>query len=232
MNIALILGAGNGTRMGNVSTPKQYLNINGKPLIVHTIEAFQAHDKIDLIVIVTGKKYIDNVTEYVNVFNLNKVKYIVEGGSTRQESSFNGLKKIKEFATDNDLVLIHDAARPMINSRIISDNIEVANKYSAAITVIPSTDTIVISKDHQIMDEVPLRENLYKAQTPQSFQFKLIYEAHDWALKNNIIDASDDCQLVKRKGFNVHLVNGETSNIKITTFDDLLIVKALLEIKK
>lgn len=232
MNIAMILGAGSGTRMGNVSTPKQFLNVYNKPLIVHTIESFEVHDDIDMIVVVTNKEYIDQVKMYVKQFDLSKVKYVVEGGDSRQKSVFHGLEKIKEFAKDDDLIIIHDAARPLISKRIISDNIKFGHEYKAVDTVIPSADTIIVSLDNKIINDVPLRKNLYLGQTPQSFEFKLIYETHLWAKENNILDASDDCQLVMKNGLDVHLVNGDKMNFKITTFDDLMMLKSMLRMGK
>lgn len=232
MNIAMILGAGSGTRMGNVSTPKQFLSIYNKPLIVHTIEAFEVHDDIDVIVVVTNKEYIEQVHQYVKQFELSKVKYIVEGGSARQISVFKGLEDIKKFASKDDQIIIHDAARPLINARIITDNIEACKKYKAVDTVIPSADTIIVSTDHEVISDVPVRKNLFLGQTPQSFEFDLIYQAHIWAQENSIQDASDDCQLVMKKGYDVHLVKGDTMNFKITTFDDLMMLKSMLRMGK
>ena len=132
MNIALILAAGSGTRMGNTSKPKQFLNIYNKPLIVHTIEAFEMHDEIDMIVIVTNDTYIDQVKIWCKQYDLGKVKSVVAGGSSRQESVYNGIKHLEQSGTNpDDIILIHDAARPLISQSIISENIVACKKYGA-----------------------------------------------------------------------------------------------------
>ncbi len=230
MNIALVLAAGNGTRMGNNTIPKQFLEIYNKPIVVHTIEQFEMHFDIDEIVVVTKKEYIDNIKVWIRQYDLSKVHHVIEGGDSRQISVYNGLKCIKEFAKDDDIVLIHDSARPLVNHRIISDNIEGAKKFGAVDTVIPSADTIIHSKDGIVIDDVPLRKELFLGQTPQSFKLDLIIAAHEYANKNNILEASDDCQLIRRNNGTVHLIQGDRLNFKITTFDDLMMLKALLKI--
>ena len=230
MNIALILAAGSGTRMGNGSVPKQFLEIYNKPIVVHTIEQFEMHFDIDEIVIVTKKEYIDEIKVWIRQYDLTKVHHVVEGGDSRQISVFNGLTAIKGFAKNDDIVLVHDSARPLVNARIISDNIEGALKYGAVDTVIPSADTIIHSKDGIVIDNVPLRKELFLGQTPQSFRLDLILAAHEFANANNIVDASDDCQLIRRNNGEVYLVPGDKLNFKITTFDDLMMLKALLKI--
>ncbi|MBE6132130.1 MAG: 2-C-methyl-D-erythritol 4-phosphate cytidylyltransferase [Erysipelotrichaceae bacterium] len=233
MNIALILAAGSGTRMGNTNKPKQFLSIYNKPLIVHTIEAFEMHDDIDMILIVTNDTYIDDVKIWCKQYDLTKVQYIVAGGSSRQESVYNGLKKLEKIgAKDDDIILIHDAARPLISQTIITDNIESCKKYHAVDTVIPSSDTIIRSIDKETICEIQKRSEQYQGQTPQSFTFKVINDAHEYAKSINNTETTDDCRLVLNMGKEVHLVNGSKLNFKITTFDDLMMLKALLKIGK
>ena len=233
MNIALILAAGSGTRMGNTNKPKQFLSIYNKPLIVHTIEAFEMHDDIDMILIVTNDTYIDDVKIWCKQYDLTKVQYIVAGGSSRQESVYNGLKKLEKSGTkDDDIILIHDAARPLISQTIITDNIESCKKYHAVDTVIPSSDTIIRSVDKETICEIQKRSEQYQGQTPQSFTFKVINDAHEYAKSINNTETTDDCRLVLNMGKEVHLVNGSKLNFKITTFDDLMMLKALLKIGK
>ena len=174
MNFALILAAGSGSRMGNSDRPKQFLPIYGKPLMVHTIEAFEMHDEIDGVVIVTNESYIDQVKVWCKQYDLSKVKAVVAGGNSRQISVYNGLIALKEIANDSDIVLIHDAARPLISSKIISSNIEACKKYDAVDTVIKATDTIIVSKDNETLSSIPNRSELYQGQTPQSFKLCLI----------------------------------------------------------
>lgn len=233
MNIALILAAGSGTRMGNTNKPKQFLSIYNKPLIVHTIEAFEMHDDIDMILIVTNDTYIDDVKIWCKQYDLTKVQYIVAGGSSRQESVYNGLKKLEKIGiSDEDIILIHDAARPLISQTIITDNIEACKKYQAVDTVIPSSDTIIRSVDKETICEIQKRSEQYQGQTPQSFTFKVINDAHEYAKSINNTETTDDCRLVLNMGKEVHLVNGSKLNFKITTFDDLMMLKALLKIGK
>lgn len=232
MNIAIILAAGSGTRMGNASVPKQFLMIYNKPIVVHTIEQFEMHFDIDEIVVVTKKDYIDEIKVWIRQFDLSKVHHVVEGGDTRQASVYNGLLAIASFAKDDDIVLIHDSARPLVNGRIISDNIEGALRYGAVDTVIPSADTIIHSQDGERIDDVPVRKELFLGQTPQSFRFEKIMKAHQEAIKNHIENASDDAQLIRKNQGEVYLVNGDRLNFKITTFDDLMMLKALLKIGK
>lgn len=230
MNIALILAAGNGTRMGNNTIPKQFLEIYNKPIVVHTIEQFEMHFDIDEIVVVTKKEYIDKIKIWIRQYDLSKVHHVIEGGDSRQISVYNGLKCIEKFANKDDIVLIHDSARPLVNHRIITDNINGAKTYGAVDTVIPSSDTIIHSKDGVVIDDVPLRKELFLGQTPQSFKVDLIIAAHEYANKNNITEASDDCQLIRRNSGTIHLIQGDRLNFKITTFDDLMMLKALLKI--
>ena len=232
MNFALILAAGSGSRMGNSDRPKQFLPIYGKPLMVHTIEAFEMHDEIDGVVIVTNESYIDQVKVWCKQYDLSKVKAVVAGGNSRQISVYNGLIALKEIANDSDIVLIHDAARPLISSKIISSNIEACKKYDAVDTVIKATDTIIVSKDNETLYSIPNRSELYQGQTPQSFKLCLILEAHEKAKSNLIPNVTDDCKLVLSLGKEVHLVEGSVQNFKITTFDDLMILKALLKLGK
>lgn len=233
MNIALILAAGSGTRMGNSDKPKQFLPLYGKPLLVHTVEAFEMHDEIDAIVVSTNEQYIDQVKIWCKQYDLSKVKAVVAGGSSRQISVYNGLKGVESIgASSSDIVLIHDSARPLISQKIISSNIAACLKYDAVDTVINATDTIVTSKDGSRISDIPNRQELYQGQTPQTFRFGLILKAHELANTKQIDNVTDDCKLVISMGKEVHLVEGDKLNFKITTFDDLMMLKALLKIGK
>ena len=233
MNIGLILAAGSGSRMGNADKPKQFLPIYGKPLMIHTIEAFEVHEEIDAIVIVTNDSYVDQVKVWCKQYDLAKVKAVVAGGNERQISVYNGLQAVKNIArSDNDIVLIHDAARPLISQRIITDNINVCAEFGAVDTVIKASDTIVRSTNEQSISDIPLRKELYQGQTPQTFKLSIILDAHEQAIKNNLPDVTDDAKLVLSLGKEVRLVEGSKQNFKITTFDDLMMLKALLKIGK
>ena len=227
MNIALIVAAGSGTRMG-IDTPKQFVLIKDKPLLYYSVKMFETYPELDAIVIVTNKENVGLVGEIVEEYSFSKVKAIVVGGDTRQDSVYNGLTKIKEFANDDDVVLIHDAARPLVNHRIIYDNIKACLEYGAVDTVIQASDTIVKSSDGSGVDELPLRKELYQAQTPQTFKLGLILNAHEYARTHQIPDVTDDVKLVISLGKEVHIVEGSKLNFKITTPEDLDLLEALL----
>jgi len=234
MNIALIVAAGSGSRMGNADKPKQFLPIYGKPLMIHTIEAFEVHDEIDAIVVVTNEAYIDQVKVWCKQYDLGKIKAVVAGGDSRQISVHNGLQAVKAISKDpkNDIVLIHDAARPLISQRIITDNIRVCEKYDAVDTVIKASDTIVRSINEESISDIPARNELYQGQTPQSFKLSLVLDAHEYVKTHEVNNVTDDCKLVLSLGKEVRLVEGSKQNFKITTFDDLMMLKALLKIGK
>ena len=233
MNIALILAAGTGSRMGNADKPKQFLPIYGKPLMVHTIEAFEMNPNVDAIVISTNEEYIDDVKVMCKQYDLSKVKSVVAGGSTRQYSVFNGLQGVKGIgAKDDDVIIIHDSARPLISQKIIDDNIEACKKYGAVDTVVSASDTIVKSLDGEKIEDIPPRKELYQGQTPQTFKLKIIMDAHLAVQNQSIPNVTDDTKLVLLSGKDVHLVEGDKLNFKITTFDDLMMLKALLKIGK
>lgn len=231
MNIAVILAGGSGTRMGS-DIPKQFIDIYGKPLIVHTIESFDVNPNIDKIVVVCKGDWQEDLKIWVRKYGLNKVRYIVNGGETRQESVYNSIRALDGECGENDILIIHDSARPLISQRIINDNIEAAKKFGAVDTVIPSADTIVKSINNETIDSIPLRKELYLGQTPQSFKYELIKSAHEKSIENATNDATDDCQLVLAIGKDVHLVNGDKLNFKITTFEDLLMLKSIIKISK
>ena len=227
MNIALILAAGSGTRMG-MDTPKQFVLVKDKPLLYYSVNMFETYPEVEAIVLVTNKESVSLVEEIVNEYSFKKIKGIVVGGETRQDSVYNGLLKIKEFASNDDIVLIHDSARPLVNHRIIYDNIKACLEYGAVDTVIQASDTIVKSIDGSGVDELPLRKELYQAQTPQTFKLGLILEAHEYAKKHHIPDVTDDVKLVLSLGKEVHIVEGSKLNFKVTTPEDLDLLEALL----
>lgn len=232
MNIAVILAGGTGNRMGIVDKPKQFIDLYGKPIIVHTLETFDNHLEVDYIAIVCLKEWIDDLKIFIRKYEIDKVRWIIEGGQTRQESIYNAIKTLSNECSDDDILVIHDSVRPLVSHKIISNNISAAKEYGAVDTVIPSADTIVKSGDGNNIDEIPNRSELFLGQTPQSFKLSLIREAHENAISMKIVNSTDDCQLILAIGHKVKLVMGEKLNFKVTSFDDLLLLKSIVKLGK
>lgn len=233
MNIAIIFASGKGTRMGT-EIPKQFLEINGKPIIIHTLELFQYHENIDKIYISTIKEYIPYVNKLIDMYKITKVKAIVEGGETAQDSIYNALKKAEEENPEDSIVLIHDGVRPFVSVDVITENIECVKKNGNAITSIPAYETIMTSDDGKIIDGVTTRSKTYIGQAPQSFYLKEIIEAHEEIQKRpqKYEDMVDACTIFRTLGKKVYLVNGNRGNTKITTPEDVYTFKAYLQYKE
>ncbi|MFA5421947.1 MAG: 2-C-methyl-D-erythritol 4-phosphate cytidylyltransferase [Bacilli bacterium] len=229
MNIAIILAAGSSHRF-NADAPKQFYEIEGKPLIWYAINSFHQAKAIDLIVLVSKKDHIDYLSKLVQDNNFTKVKHIILGGSTRQESSFNGVKFLKTLANDDDIVLIHDAARPLVSERVINECIEGAKKHNAVTTVLPSDDTTAISSDGERIGFMPDRKTIYRVQTPQAFKVGMIYIAHH-LLKENV-DNTDDAGLIFKTFMPVHLVMGEKRTMKVTSLEDVYYLQSIIHGEK
>lgn len=228
MNIALILAAGSGSRIHS-EVPKQFIKIKDKPLFMYPTLIFNNNPNIDKIIIVTSEPHIEEVKKEILKYNTNKVIAVVKGGKTRKESTYFGLLKLKELnINDNDIVLIHDAARAMINDQIINQNILACEKYSAVCTAIPAADTIVMSSNGKYITNLLNRDELYINQTPQTFKFDLIFKAHQNALNKDEI-YTDDANLVFQLNHQIHFVEGSKNNFKITTDFDLEVFKNLIK---
>ena len=225
MNIALILAAGKGTRLGN-KIPKQFLKVDNKPIFIYTLETFNNCKEIDSILVVANKEYFPLIRENAEAYGINKFRGIIPGGETRQQSVKNGLDYISSVAKANDIILIHDSARAMVSEEIITANIEAMRKYDAVTTAIQASDTIVRSKDGKDIENTLDRSELYLVQTPQTFRFKIIKEAHEKAINDN---STDDSQLVRQLGIEVGIVPGDKNNFKITTIDDLNNFKKIIK---
>ncbi|MCR5184884.1 MAG: 2-C-methyl-D-erythritol 4-phosphate cytidylyltransferase [Bacilli bacterium] len=223
MNIAIVLAAGSGTRMGQ---QKQFIMVNEKPLFVYSLEAFDFHPLIHKILLVVPSNDVDRVSSFLKEYPLRKMVGVIAGGNSRQESTFLALKYLKEKnVKDDDIVLIHDAARPLVSQKIIEDNIYLTQKYGAVETACKAVDTLVISKNNQTVDHTLNRDEIYQSQTPQSFLFNLIYQAHNLRQGESF---TDDAGLVKSMGNEVYIVEGDKYNFKITTPTDLDIFEAII----
>jgi 2-C-methyl-D-erythritol 4-phosphate cytidylyltransferase len=233
MNIAIIFAGGSGVRMG-AGLPKQFLEINGKPIIVHTVQLFQRHDRIDKIYISVLEDYIPYMEDLVDEFRLKKVASVLPGGETAQDSIYNALKKAESENPDDSIVLLHDGVRPFVSYDVITDNIDSVIQYGNGITCTSCFETILLSKDGDRVDTVPYRKETFAAQAPQSFYLKDIIAAHDVVRARperyeNMVDA---CTILKSQGLDVHMVPGNRGNIKVTTPEDVYMYRALLQYKE
>jgi 2-C-methyl-D-erythritol 4-phosphate cytidylyltransferase len=231
MNIAVVLAGGSGSRMGMVDRPKQFIEIYGKPVIIHTLEAFEINEKIDAICVVCIKEWQDDLSVWLKEYDIRKVHWIADAGSSRQMSSLNALNAIKDECKADDYVIIHDAARPLVSQKIINENIVKVQEYGACDTVIPAHDTVIRSVDGSTLESIPARKELYMGQTPQSFKYSIVRKAYDdyYALpENERPEMTDDCGLVLNSGVKIGIAMGDKLNMKITTMEDLLLVKSIV----
>lgn len=233
MNIALLIAGGSGNRMGQ-DIPKQFMHIDGSPIIIWTMRCFQSHPDIDAIAVVCLKGWDTVLQAYANQFNINKLKWIFPGGNSGMESIHNGIYGLKEEGcTDDDLVLIHDSVRPLLSQDIISSNIAICKAYGYAITGIQCREAILESEDGFSTNTSIPRDKLIRTQTPQTFRLGNILRVHEEAKEKGITDSVASCTLVAEVGGReMHIVPGSEKNIKITTVEDLEILKALMHINK
>lgn len=232
MNTALIIAGGVGARMGQ-DIPKQFINVYDKPVIVYTMEVFQIHPNIDEIEIVCLEGWHEIVYAYAKQFGITKLKNVVNGGICGQDSIRNGLEDIaSRHQNDNDIVLVHDAIRPMLTQDIISDNIRVCKKYGNAITVVPCNAAMLKTFDGLSSDEQVPRDNLKTTQTPQTFYLNEILDAHREALEKGITKSVASCTMYIELGRKLYMSIGSEKNLKLTTLEDIDIFKALLNAQK
>lgn len=228
MVTALIFAGGAGKRMNTRSKPKQFLEIHGKAVIVYTLEHFEYHKEVDNIVVVCIKDYIEELEGLLKRFGITKVKKIVSGGATGHDSIYLGLLAMEEFSAEDDIVLIHDGVRPLINEELITLNIDAVKKYGNAITCEPNKESQVRSPDGQSVAEMPPRDQMYTAKAPQSFYYGEIRQLYERAQKDGIksIDSSHLCSIYHKK---MHIVKSSSNNIKITEPTDFFICRALYD---
>lgn len=229
--VALIIAGGSGNRMGQ-NIPKQFLTVNERPVIVYTLEAFQRHPEIDSIAVVCIDGWQSVLQAYANQFNITKLKYIVTGGENGQDSIRNGVYELQKYFEADDIVLIHDAIRPMVSAEIISDCIRVTREKGNAITVIPCAEAMLQTEDGFESVGSYSRDKLKRTQTPQGFKIGDICDLHKRALKAGITNSVASCTLKIEMGEQVYFSIGSEKNIKLTTVEDIDIFKALLMAKK
>lgn len=230
MNIVVIFAGGTGRRMHTASRPKQFLEYQGKPIIIYTLELFDNHPMIDEIVVACVEEWIPFLKKMLKKFEINKVKVIVQGGETGQDSIYNGLVAAKSFSkSEHDIVLIHDGVRPLITEQTITDNIEMVKKAGSCITCVPATETFIVNQPDGSL-EIPTRANSLIARAPQSFYLKEILAAHEQARKDGMHDFIDSCSMMHYYGHKLGKVIGPMENIKITTPTDYFVFKAMVEV--
>lgn len=230
-NIALVIAGGSGNRM-HQDIPKQFLTVNERPVIVYTLEVFEKHPEIDAIAVVCIEGWGQVLWAYARQFNITKLQYVIAGGKNGQDSIRNGVYELEKYFLPDDLVLVHDAIRPMVSAEIISDNIRVARKYGNAITVIPCAEAMIQTEDGIVSAGSYPREYLKRTQTPQAFRIGEICDLHRRALEAGITNSVASCTLKIEMGEQVYFSVGSEKNIKLTTVEDIEIFKALLTAKK
>lgn len=230
-NNALIFAGGSGTRMNSKGRPKQFLQFYGKELIIHTLENFQNHPEIDGIAVVCIEDWIPYLKKILEKYGIDKVKKIVPGGSTGQESIYFGLKAIETFAEKDSVVLIHDGVRPFINEDVISNCIKSVKENGSAITVVPAIETIV-TLDNEKISSITDRSKCFHARAPQCFYLNEIITEHEKARKDGNTNMIDSASLMKFYGHELYTVPGNVDNIKITTPADFYTFKALYEVRE
>lgn len=230
-NVALLIAGGSGNRM-HQDIPKQFITVNERPVIVYTLEAFEKHPEIDAIAVVCIEGWDQVLWAYAKQFNITKLKYVIPGGKNGQDSIRNGVYEIEKHFKADDLVLIHDAIRPMVSAEIISDNIRVAREYGNAITVIPCAEAMMQTEDGVVSVGSYPRDRLKRTQTPQAFKIGVICNLHRRALESGITNSVASCTLMIEMGEQVYFSAGSEKNIKLTTVEDIDIFKALLAAKR
>lgn len=230
-NVALLIAGGSGNRM-HQDIPKQFITVNERPVIVYTLEAFENHPAIDAIAVVCIQGWEQVLWAYAKQFNITKLKYIVPGGKNGQDSIRNGVFELEKHFDKDDLVLIHDAIRPMVSAEIISDNIRVAREFGNAITVIPCAEAMMQTEDGVVSVGSYPRDRLKRTQTPQAFKIGDICDLHRRALEAGITNSVASCTLKIEMGEQVYFSAGSEKNIKLTTVEDIDIFNALLAAKR
>ena len=230
MNIAAIFAGGSGVRMHTKSRPKQFLELNGKPIIIYTLELFDNHPQVDAIVVACIDSWIPFLKKMIRKFEITKVVEIVEGGETGQDSIYNALKAAERIAKGEEAtVMIHDGVRPLITEQTITDNLKTVDEFGSCITCVPATETFVVKQADGAL-EIPERANSLIARAPQSFRLADIMTAHRRAISEGRHDFIDSCTMMSHYGYTLKTIIGPMENIKITTPTDFFIFRAMVAV--
>lgn len=232
MNIAVVFAGGVGTRMRNTGKPKQFLEVNGKPIIIHTLEVFESHPDISTIVIPCVDGWHEHLQMLLDQYRITKVERVLSGGRDTQESKLRALEYLAPRYDGDSLVIVHDAVRPLITEKMITDNLTTASEQGNAVSFVPFRETGILSKDRLTTVQTIAREELLVAAAPQTFRLAELYDAHTQGQTMDPRITIDSCSLMVALGREVHLVECETLNIKITTPEDYFHFKSILELRE
>lgn len=232
MNIAVIIASGTGQRMGN-SIPKQFIHVNNKPIIIYTLEAFEKHPNIDAIEVVCLDGWHEILKAYAKQYKITKLKWIISGGRTGQESIRNGVFNLEKICSEDDMIIIHDGIRPLVDENVLSDVIVKCNQYGNGVTSLPYNEQIFIKEDENVTREYIPREQLKRVQTPQAYKFGKLLWAYKKAFEENIgiSGSSYTNTMMVDLGEKLYFAIGSEKNIKLTTKEDLEIFEGLLKLK-
>lgn len=235
MNIAVIIAGGMGNRMGQ-DIPKQFINVYDKPVLIYTLESFQRHELIDLIEVVCIDGWHDVVSAYAKQFNISKLKWIVSGGQTGQESIRNGVYNLENKVSKDDIIIIHDGIRPLVEPTVLTDVIKKAKEFGNAVTSMPYNEQIFIvnKEDETTTNQYIPRETLRRVATPQAYKFELIDQKYHEAFEKQIgiKGSSYTNTMMVELGVTLHFALGSDKNLKLTSRDDLEIFKAYITLEK
>lgn len=232
MNIAVIVAGGVGCRMG-LSIPKQFVEVNNKPILIYTLENFQNNDDIDAIEVVCVEGWEDKLAEYVKEYKITKVKWLITGGGSVQESIRKGIVNLKGHCADDDIIIIHDGIRPLVDSIVLTNVIEICNKYGNAVSSLPYNEQIFIKKDEISTGEYIPREKLARVMTPQAYRFKKLFDCYETAFEKEIgiYGSSYTNTMMVELGETLYFAEGSDKNIKLTTPADLELFRAYIRME-
>ncbi len=228
MNIAIIKAGGVGSRMG-AGVPKQFIGVEGKPIIVYTLEAFQNHPGIDRIIAVCVKGWEDILQKYAEKYGITKLEKIVEGGETSLKSIKNGIFALGEGYDEDDMVLIHDANRPLVSEEIISDVLVESELHGMAVAAIPCNDEVAVINSPNTSSEFADHKKLYRIQTPDAYRLRTLKKIFDSATEEQLTEIGATNVLAIALGYEMHFANGSETNIRLTTQEDITHLEAMLK---
>ena len=233
--IAIIIAGGSGRRMGQ-DIPKQFINVYDKPILIYTLEGFQRHPMVDAIEVVCLDGWHDILWAYAHQFNIDKLKWVIGGGNTGQESIRNGVYNLDGKVSDDDIIIIHDGIRPLVDATVLTDVIQKANEFGNGVTSLPYNEQIFVvnPEDDTTTKEYIPRETLRRVSTPQAYKFKRLNEAYHEAYERGIgiYGSSYTNTMMVELGETLHFAAGSDKNIKLTTKDDLEMFKSYLKMDK